>query len=56
MTSNSIHSQIQESAEWAGGIGWSGVETREWSFLTLGTGADDFWQGYETFSYHSVGV
>ena len=29
---------------------------REWSFSTLGTGADDFWQGYETFSHHSVGV
>ena len=29
---------------------------REWSFLILGTGADDISQGYETFCYHSVGV
>ena len=25
------------------------VCVREWSFLILGTGADDSWQGYETF-------
>ena len=28
---------------------------KEWSFLTLGTGAEDFWQGYETFCHHSMG-
>ena len=29
---------------------------RERSFLILGTGAEDFWQGYETFSHYFVGV
>ena len=28
---------------------------RERSFLILGTGAEDFWQGYETFSHYFVG-
>ena len=32
------------------------LNVRERSFIILGTGADDFWQGYETFCYHSVGV
>ena len=29
---------------------------REWSFLILGTGADDFLQGYETFCHHLAGA
>ena len=29
---------------------------RERSFLILGTGAEDFWQGYETFFHYFVGV
>ena len=35
---------------------WCCPLVKEWSFLTLDTGADDFWLGYETFSYHSVRV
>ena len=29
---------------------------REWSFLILGTGADEFLQGYETFCHHLAGA
>ena len=29
---------------------------REQSFLILGTGVEDFWQGYETFFHHFVGI
>ena len=29
---------------------------REWPFLNLGTGAEDFWQGHETFFHYFLGV